>query len=83
MSLHPGQRGHVVILLVEDVPAFLVITSMMMGVLGVFSVLAATTPGVASVCQGTVGEITALDVVIFAGNVRPRSGKKLLSLYPR
>lgn len=80
----PVQRGHETILLVEDEPAILEITSMMLGEQG-YTVLAATTPGEAiQFAREHVGEINLLmtDVIMPEMNGRDLA-KNLLTLYPR
>ncbi|MBI5656547.1 MAG: PAS domain S-box protein [Geobacter sp.] len=80
----PVQRGHETILLVEDEPAILEITSMMLEEQG-YAVLAATTPGEAiQFAREHVGEINLLmtDVIMPEMNGRDLA-KNLLTLYPR
>jgi CheY-like chemotaxis protein len=79
----PAERGHATILLVEDEPAILRMTKMMLEKLG-YQVMPARTPGEAiHLAQEYVGEIQLLitDVVMPEMNGRDLA-KNLLSLYP-
>ncbi len=79
----PAERGHETILLVEDEPAILKMTTMMLERLG-YAVLAAATPGEAiRLAHEHAGEIHMLmtDVVMPEMNGRNLAGN-LLSIYP-
>jgi len=79
----PVQRGHETILLVEDEPAILDMTTEMLEKMG-YTVMAAGTPGEAiNLAQEYVGELNLLltDVVMPEMNGR-NLAKTLLSLYP-
>ncbi len=79
----PAKRGHETILLVEDEPAILEITTMMLERLG-YEVVAAMTPGEAiRLAQEYVGEIHLLvtDVVMPEMNGRDLA-KNILSIHP-
>ena len=79
----PGERGHETILLVEDEPTLLEMTSRMLERLG-YNVLAAGTPGEAiRLAQEHSGRIDLLltDVVMPEMNGRDLA-KNLLSIYP-
>jgi two-component system, cell cycle sensor histidine kinase and response regulator CckA len=80
---NPGERGHETVLLVEDEPAILEMTTGMLERLG-YTVLAAGTPGEAiRLAQEHPGRIDLLltDVVMPEMNGRDLA-KKLLSIYP-
>ena len=79
----PGERGHETVLLVEDEPAILEMTTRMLERLG-YNVLAAGTPGEAvRLAQNYSGRIDMLltDVVMPEMNGRDLA-KNLLSIYP-
>jgi CheY-like chemotaxis protein len=82
-AIRPAARGHETILLVEDEPAILRMTTMMLERTG-YKVLAASTPGAAiALAREHAGDIHLLmtDVVMPEMNGRDLA-KNLLSLYP-
>ncbi len=82
-AAEPALRGHETILLVEDEPAILKLTTKMLEMQG-YTVLAASTPGEAiRLAREHAGEIHLLmtDVVMPEMNGRDLA-KNLLSLYP-